>query len=62
LYFAISAEVIPYPKAIEPVVVPGATTDPRTITEEMKKRAEEAEPKPVDPNQPYTPKKKKKDN
>jgi hypothetical protein len=49
--------VVPYPEAIAPVVVPGATTDPQTITQEMKKRAEEAEPKPVDPN-----KKKKKDN
>ena len=58
LYFAISAEVIPYPKAIEPVKVPGATTDPQTITEEMKKRAEAGEQKPVDPNAPY----KKKDN
>jgi hypothetical protein len=59
LYFAISAEVIPFPKAIEPVKVPGATTDPQTITEEMKKRAEAGEPKPVDPDAPYTPKKKK---
>jgi type II secretory pathway component GspD/PulD (secretin) len=58
LYFAISAEVIPYPKAIEPVKVPGATTDPQTITEEMKKRAEAGEQKPVAPNAPY----KKKDN
>ncbi|HJS51564.1 MAG TPA: hypothetical protein VJ781_06660, partial [Pyrinomonadaceae bacterium] len=52
LYFAISVDVIPYPEAISPVVVPGATTDPQTITEEMKKRAEEAEATP----------KKKKDN
>ena len=58
LYFAISAEVIPFPKAIEPVKVPGATTDPQTITEEMKKRAEAGEQKPVDANAPY----KKKDN
>ena len=53
LYFAISVDVIPYPEAIAPVVVPGATTDPQTITEEMRKRAEEAE---------AIPKKKKKDN
>ena len=52
LYFAISVDVIPYPEAISPVVVPGATTDPQTITDEMKKRAEEAEATP----------KKKKDN
>ena len=58
LYFAISAEVIPYPKAIEPVKVPGATTDPQTITEEMRKRAEAGEQKPANPNVPY----KKKDN
>jgi len=56
LYFAISVSVVPFPEAINPVNVPGATTEPQTITQEMKNRAEEAE-KQVDPK-----KKKKKDN
>ena len=56
LYFAISASIVPYGEALAPVVVPGATTDPKTITDAMKNRAEEAE-KQVD-----TTKKKKKDN
>jgi len=59
LYFAITASVVTYNEAIAPVVVPGATTDPETITQDMKHRSEEAEPKPVDPSQPY---KKKKDH
>jgi hypothetical protein len=47
LYFAISVDVIPYPEAIRPVDVPGATTDIPSITPEMKKRADAAEPKQV---------------
>ena len=47
LYFAISVTVIPYGGNIEPVKVPGATTDPPTLTPEMKKRADAAEPKQV---------------
>lgn len=47
LYFAISVSVIPYGEAITPVAVPGATTDPPSITPEMKKRADKAEPKQV---------------
>jgi Flp pilus assembly secretin CpaC len=53
LYFAITASVISYPDAINPVNVPGATTDIQTITPDMKKRADEAE---------KTPAKKSKDN
>lgn len=41
LYFAISVSVIPYGEAIEPVVVPGATTDVPSITPEMEKRAKD---------------------
>ncbi len=37
LYFAISVEVIPYGSVIEPVKVPGATTDVPTIAPEMLK-------------------------
>jgi len=44
LYFAISVTVIPYGGAIEPVVVPGSSTDPPTLTPNMVKRAESAEP------------------
>lgn len=47
LYFAISVSVIPYPGTIEPVKVPGATTDIPSITPDMLKRAEKAEPKQV---------------
>ncbi|MBP6002007.1 MAG: hypothetical protein KA746_01100 [Pyrinomonadaceae bacterium] len=47
LYFAISVVVIPYGGTIEPVSVPGAGTDPPTITPAMLKRAEMGEPKAV---------------
>ncbi len=47
LYFAVSVTVIPYGAIIEPVKVPGVTTDPPTITLEMLKRAESIEPKPL---------------
>lgn len=47
LYFAISVDVITYPETIRPVDVPGATTDPPSITPEQKKRADNAEPKQV---------------
>ena len=47
LYFAISVSVVPYGEAITPVAVPGATTDPPSITPQMKKRADESEPKQV---------------
>jgi hypothetical protein len=47
LYFAISVSVVPYGEVIRPVDVPGATTDPPSITPLMKKRAEDAEPKQV---------------
>ncbi|MEO5859986.1 MAG: hypothetical protein ABIR33_13685 [Pyrinomonadaceae bacterium] len=47
LYFAISVSVIPFGEAIRPVDVPGATTDPPSITPEQKKRADNAEPKQV---------------
>jgi type II secretory pathway component GspD/PulD (secretin) len=42
LYFAISVSVIPYGQVVEPVVVPGATTDIPSITPDMLKRAKEA--------------------
>ena len=42
LYFAISVSVVPYGSIIEPVVVPGATTDIPSITPEMLKRSKEA--------------------
>lgn len=35
LYFALSVEIVPYGKLIEPVKVPGATTDVPTIAPEM---------------------------
>ncbi len=35
LYFAISVEIVPYGSVIEPVVVPGATTDIPTVLPEM---------------------------
>jgi type II secretory pathway component GspD/PulD (secretin) len=47
LYFAISVTVIPYGGAIEPVIVPGATTPPPSITEKMLERGKE--PTPVVP-------------
>ncbi|MDI1243093.1 MAG: hypothetical protein PSX80_14355, partial [bacterium] len=47
LYFAISVSVIPFGEPIRPVDVPGATTDPPSITPEQKKRADNAEPKQV---------------
>jgi len=49
LYFAISVTVIPYGGVIEPVKVPGATTDPPSLTPELLKRSNEAEPKSVAP-------------
>ncbi len=50
LYFAISVSIIPYGSVIEPVVVPGATTDIPSITPEMQKRAKDA-PSVIVPNQ-----------
>jgi type IV pilus assembly protein PilQ len=47
LYFAISASVIPFGEVIRPVEVPGVTTDPPSITPEMKKRSDKAEPEQV---------------
>ena len=47
LYFAISVDVITYPEAIRPVDVPGATTDPPSITPEQKKQGDRMEPKQV---------------
>lgn len=47
LYFAVSVSVIPYRGAIEPVMVPGATTNPPSLTPELKKRSDAAEPKQV---------------
>jgi type II secretory pathway component GspD/PulD (secretin) len=47
LYFAVSVTVIPYGGIIEPVRVPGATTDPPSLTPELKKRSDAAEPKQV---------------
>ena len=52
LYFAISVSVIPYPEAIEPVVVPGATTNPPSLTPEQLDRSKKAEPKQVVPPKP----------
>jgi type II secretory pathway component GspD/PulD (secretin) len=42
LYFALSASIVPYGSVIEPVVVPGATTDIPSITPEMLKRSKPA--------------------
>jgi len=55
LYFAISVSVIRFGETIEPVKVPGATTDVPTITPVMLDRAVKGEPKAVptpkkDPN------------
>ncbi len=47
LYFAITASVIRYGDPIRPVDVPGATTDPPSITPEQKLRSDKAEPKQV---------------
>ena len=47
LYFALSAEVIPYGQAIEPVVVPGASTQPPSLTPKQLDRSNKAEPKQV---------------
>lgn len=47
LYFAISASVIPFGEVIRPVDVPGATTEPPSITPPMKERSDKAEPKQV---------------
>ena len=47
LYFAITVAVIPYGEAIRPVDVPGVDTNPPSITPEMKKRGDKAEPKQV---------------
>jgi len=41
LYFALSVAVIPYGDAIEPVRVPGATTDPPSVTPRMFDRGKE---------------------
>ncbi|MEP7212299.1 MAG: hypothetical protein ABI791_04445 [Acidobacteriota bacterium] len=49
LYFAISITVIPYGGVIEPVIVPGATTAPPSLTPELLKRANRAEPLQVAP-------------
>ena len=47
LYFAISVSVIPYGEVIRPVDVPGATTDPPSLTPEMNLRQIKAEPTQV---------------
>jgi type IV pilus assembly protein PilQ len=47
LYFALSVEVIPYGQAIEPVSVPGATTQPPSVTPKQLDRSNKAEPKQV---------------
>ena len=47
LYFAISVSVLPWKANIETVDVSGATTQPPSITPEMKKRADKAEPRQV---------------
>ena len=52
LYFAISVSVIPYGEAIEPVSVPGATTNPPSLTPEQLDRSNKAEPKQVVPPKP----------
>jgi hypothetical protein len=52
LYFAISVSVIPYGEAIEPVQVPGATTNPPSLTPEQLDRSNKAEPKQVVPPKP----------
>jgi type II secretory pathway component GspD/PulD (secretin) len=52
LYFAISVTVIPYGGPIEPVTVPGATTNPPSLTPEHLDRSNKAEPKQVVPPKP----------
>jgi uncharacterized membrane protein YgcG len=52
LYFAISVSVVPYGEIIEPVKVPGATTDPPSLTPKMLDRSNKAEPKQVVPAKP----------
>jgi type II secretory pathway component GspD/PulD (secretin) len=52
LYFAISVSVVPYPEAIEPVQVPGATTNPPSLTPTQLERSNKAEPKQVVPAKP----------
>lgn len=52
LYFAISVSVIPYGDVIEPVKVPGATTDPPSLTPKMLDRSNKAEPKQAVPAKP----------
>lgn len=52
LYFAISVSVIPYGEAIEPVEVPGATTNPPSLTPNQLDRSTKAEPKQVVPPKP----------
>ena len=47
LYFAISVSVLPWGGPIEPVTVPGATTLPPSLTRELLKRANAAEPNQV---------------
>jgi hypothetical protein len=49
LYFAISVSVVPWGEAIEPVTVPGATTQPPTLTPDQLDRSKKAEPKQVVP-------------
>ena len=49
LYFALSVEVIPYGQAIEPVQIPGATTQPPSLTPAQLDRSNKAEPKQVVP-------------
>ena len=52
LYFAISVSIIPYGEAIEPVTVPGATTNPPSLTPDQLDRSTKAEPKQVVPAKP----------
>jgi len=52
LYFALSVAVIPYGDAIEPVRVPGANTDPPSVTPTMHDRSNKAEPNQVVAPQP----------
>ena len=47
LYFAISVDVITYPDPIKTVDVPGATTQPPSITPEQKRQGDKMEPKQV---------------
>ena len=52
LYFAISVSVVPYGNVIEPVQVPGATTNPPSLTPKMLDLSNKAEPKQVVPPKP----------